>query len=88
MKTALITVLLFYTPQAVPEAEFNQWWDTYHFGAPCSTKTDIEEGTCDVDILSKPRIVKGTKMHVDIIVNITWYIDSWHLFLGQATMFA
>jgi hypothetical protein len=61
MKTALITVLLFYTPQAVPEAEFNQWWDAYHFGAPCSTKTDIEEGTCDVDILSKPRIVKGTK---------------------------
>lgn len=44
---------------ATTEQEYSEWWDAWHFGAPCSTKTDIEEGTCDLKVERKPRVIKG-----------------------------
>jgi len=53
MRALLALLLMFYAKTVTPEQVFSEWWDEAHFGAPCSTKTDIEEGTCRLEVKSK-----------------------------------
>lgn len=44
---AAIAALL-YSTTATPEMALTAWWQAGVFGAPCSTKTDLIEGTCKI----------------------------------------
>jgi ABC-type multidrug transport system permease subunit len=53
MRALLALLLMFYAKTVTPEQVFSEWWDAMHFGAPCTTKIDIEEGTCRLEVKSK-----------------------------------
>jgi hypothetical protein len=54
MRALLASLLMLYAQTATPEQAFTEWWQPGRFGAPCSTKTDIAEGTCHLEIRNKP----------------------------------
>lgn len=54
MKTLLAVAALLYSASVMPGKSFSEAWDEMHFGAPCSLKTDIVEGTCNLKIKRKP----------------------------------
>jgi len=48
---AFIAFILLINPQiAIPEHLSADWWEPWNFGAPCTTKTDIAEGTCIIEL--------------------------------------
>ena len=51
----LILILLFLPVQSEEVMMPYTLFDNEHFGAPCSLETDIEEDTCDLQILTTPR---------------------------------
>ena len=55
MKHLIITILLMiYSAAAIPKQLKIEWWWPSVLGAPCTTKTDRIEGTCDPKIKRKP----------------------------------
>ncbi len=51
----LLTILTMLIPgTAIPEQLDYKWWLPENFGAPCTTLTDIIEGTCKIEVNSKP----------------------------------
>lgn len=61
MKTLNVIIAigaLFYAVDVTPEQTQTEQWQPWVFGAPCSTKVDIEEGTCILEVRRKPRIRK------------------------------
>ena len=54
MKWLFAIAALLYSTQAVTEQTQTAWWQEWVFGAPCSLKTDIEEGTCILEVKRKP----------------------------------
>ena len=57
MKILLLLIsiaALLYTADVTPEQTQKESWQPWVLGAPGSTKTDIEEGTCIVQVKRKP----------------------------------
>jgi hypothetical protein len=48
-RAILALISLLYTPSAVTEQSWSGW-QAWMVGQPCSTKTDILEGTCSIEI--------------------------------------
>jgi hypothetical protein len=53
MKYLAATLLMLYSESVIPEQLKFEWWWQGVFGAPCSTKTDRVEGTCNLEIKRK-----------------------------------
>jgi hypothetical protein len=51
MRALLAIALLFYT-DTVTTGQLEDW---QILGAPCTTQIDIKEGTCNIDVKTKPR---------------------------------
>ena len=54
MKRIAAILALLYSVNTAPEQPKWEWWQEGVLGAPCSLKTDIEEGTCTMNIKDKP----------------------------------
>lgn len=55
MKIICALAALLYAADVTPEQTQTEQWQPWVMGAPCSTKTDIEEGTCILKVKQKPR---------------------------------
>lgn len=58
MKIICALAALLYTVDVTPEQTQKEPWQPWVMGEPCSTKTDVEEGTCILEVRRKPRIRK------------------------------
>lgn len=54
MKTLAAILLMLYSESVIPKQMQIEWWWDGVLGAPCSTATDRAEGTCLLEVKSKP----------------------------------
>jgi hypothetical protein len=54
-RALLAIAALLWSHTATPEQSISEWWHPWALGAPCSTETDRREGTCQLEVKTKPR---------------------------------
>ena len=61
MRILSTLLLVLYTGNVTPEQEWTGW-QTWSLGAPCSLKSDWQDGICYTpEVLKRPRIVRKGK---------------------------